>query len=284
MRDEGLRVRLSRISGVTKPGVLTSSFTFQCPPLEEFAIDEAYIHSDYDTISSGSFSRAGGRSLRTFSFDTLVVDEEDPAYAVDIGVIAEDVDTLRDILRSGTAVRFVATHRWGLSPEVDMPVTLRSLRPTERMGEPDARYLSLAFSEWRNPRLKRDGKAKRRGTKPWPMVITLKKDTRWSVAVTTGPAVFGSPTLTATGPGDAELTLRWIATHIYHEPHLAGLIASRLTPRIGSDVLAWAYDAPLALYPPFKGKQVKISCPYIEEFDRVAPDPSSGRTPGNFRI
>src|SRR5438105_15898902 len=62
---EGLRVRLDPILDLTPRGLINENgFTMQCPPLEEFAVDHAYTHNDYDTANAGQFSRPASRQLR----------------------------------------------------------------------------------------------------------------------------------------------------------------------------------------------------------------------------
>lgn len=75
---EGLKLTLSALPGLTvdehgRP-LLAQPFVFQCPPLEEFKIARAFTFGNYDTIEDGQFTRRGGRQLKTWEFDTLVME------------------------------------------------------------------------------------------------------------------------------------------------------------------------------------------------------------------
>lgn len=167
---EGLRVTMEPIPGVTGEEAFDGRpwFFFQCPPLEEFAVEESYSYSDYDTIGDGQFSRKGGEQLTTVSFDTLLVEsggytlwdtsaDVTPGFYPDV----EDmIDWLRSILKAGEPFLLTAAHEipalgydsWSLTqigPELQMPATMRTLRVSEKAGEGDARYVSASFSEYR---------------------------------------------------------------------------------------------------------------------------------------
>ena len=163
-RGGGLRVRLRRIDGLTSKKVLRTrdAYYFQCGPLEEFAVDHAHSFSDYDTISRGQYSWKGGRQLRQVAFDTLAVDWGN--FVIEHHFDVEDmVEDLEAILNEGTPFDLLVTHNYASGPvELHMAATLRTLRVSERAGEPDARYLSVSFVEYREPVVSRKGKKRRR--------------------------------------------------------------------------------------------------------------------------
>lgn len=278
-------MRLSREKGLTAKGILTKPFFFQCPPLGEFGPDESFEHGEYQTISNGSFSQKGGVNLRSFPIETLV-DSTNPNYAVDSSFhdAMEDVETLRKIYRSGTPFRIIIAHIYGRVVDVDTLATLRTFRPVEKDGEPETRYLSLGFTEWRDPKLKRDARGKtsgRSGGKDWPVTITLRKDGVWylgdkPILIAPPPPGKGKPAATFIEP----LTLSWIARYIYQAPHAASQLGQFLTPSLS----AWGADQPLIEHPALRKKTTKIICPDIgvllkndlqRRIDRLS-DPSPG--------
>jgi hypothetical protein len=210
INGDGLLVALYAIPGLTKKAsVPTRGLLLQCPPLEEFSVEYAYSYSDYDTIRKGQFSRAGGQQLRTVTFDTIVVDPE------------TQVRLLRDLLESGSPVQFTAFHVAGsasigkaqglseMAPGVElmMPATLRSLRSTERAGEVDARYVTLGFTEYRDPALQSKARA---GSRSFPQNVRLEGS---------GKATVGGQKV-----GGGAVTLSKLARQFYGDPSLWKLI------------------------------------------------------------
>src|SRR5687768_16110445 len=186
--SEGLLVSLAGIEGMTDKGLLASPFYFQCPPLEEFVVEYAHGHTDYDTVGAGEFSRKGGVKLRTTSFDTLFVDWATWTVTSDFPPIESITDELIELTESGSpfllTVARVATiggfDGWDLSqagPELQMPATLRSLRVSEKAGEGDARYLNVSFVEYRDPVVAalRRGKKRRSGGRTFPQTVMMTK-------------------------------------------------------------------------------------------------------------
>lgn len=166
-RGDGVRVRLTRIRGVTAPGVLEEPLWFPAGALEEFTVDEESGHSEYDTVGHGQFSAptpgkpGKKRKLRACEIDTAAF-FGDSAILTARGVTPNEVrDGLAAIERSETAVRLLVTlrmpHERGrkIRPEVDMPVTVRSVRRTIKHGEALTRYFGTRFVEWRDPALGR---------------------------------------------------------------------------------------------------------------------------------
>jgi hypothetical protein len=176
-------------SKYTAKRLLSQQFRFQAAPLEEYSITYGHEHADYMTLRAGQFSRPSGKLLRTISFNTLFVDERyvwprhpgtrepdqrnprtDREYSGYRTWLTFDhkryrlpmayKEQLERIMDSGTPFWLtVANPRmWGNKgkhPDLKMLATLRTFTATERAGEPDARYMDLAFTEYEVPGLKR---------------------------------------------------------------------------------------------------------------------------------
>lgn len=177
-KEAGLRVMLRRIPKLTKSDLLLRPFYFQNAPTDSFGWDKSHAWEDYVTIGKGTFTREGGEELKTISLSSLVVDYN-PTWAVLVGGkkrgrkrnerapggnapnIIQVGDYLEKLLDGGTAMRLVVWNRALYEKaEIDMAVTLRSVSFREQGGEPDARYFDLAFSQYREPRMKRRGYGK----------------------------------------------------------------------------------------------------------------------------
>lgn len=229
MSGDGLLVRMARIPGLTDPDLLTIPYHFQCPPLEEFAVQHAFSFSDYDTVNSGQFSRRGGRQLRQVTFDSLAVDFEaswqaQPRSGASLSEqfdMDEYGDRLRRISDSGTPFRLLVTHQFSVrasgavvEPELDMEATLRTLTVTERAGEPDTRYFNVSFVEWRDPVVSR------RKASKWPVTITFnykkgQNPTDWATQATQ----HNGRRVSLVGIRKP-LTLERLARHFYAKPSL----------------------------------------------------------------
>jgi hypothetical protein len=173
----GMRLELKAIPGVTRKGLLNIPFRFQVPPLDEFRIDMSVMANDYTTIQDGTYTRMGGVELVSVTFDTLVTFAPAPwVIAKGMWDINKVAHRLRDIHNSRTPFRLVAWHP-GPVVELNMPATFRSLGRAERAGEPDARYLTPSFTQWRDPI------QQRRDKKHWPRQHKLRaNDTLASIA------------------------------------------------------------------------------------------------------
>lgn len=168
--NPGTRITLSREPGLTAPGVLTDPFVFPAPPLDQLQRSLAFNWQDYDTVSAGQFSRRGGMTLQTISFDTIIVCDDYPWIFYNplrrFEQSIDDVDgQLEDILRAGTPFNFAiedvqfkpdssgtatgVLFDFGPSPVVRMLATLRTYVSTKKSGEPDAIYVTCGFTEHR---------------------------------------------------------------------------------------------------------------------------------------
>lgn len=175
LRGRGLSVAFSR-RDETKKGLLGDRFLFQVPPTDSFSFSAAFGHTDYDTVSSGQYSRPGGRQLKQIQFSTLFVDY-DPQwaawhYGVENGLPPVDplgwTGELLELVESGSPFDLTVGQ-----PNVNgaydirsLAVTMRNLEVEERAGEPDARYVNVQLVEWRPISLAR----RRRGL---PATVTL---------------------------------------------------------------------------------------------------------------
>jgi hypothetical protein len=148
----GLRVVMQRLP-VTAPGVLAQPFMFQVAPLDEYARQYGWDFTDYDTVASGYHTRPGSRQLATISFDSLFVDD-DYAFVINKQRPFNPValaDELRAIGDAQTPFQLLAgqPNLWGVYYDTNMAATMRSLRVSEKHGEPDARYFTIGFTEFR---------------------------------------------------------------------------------------------------------------------------------------
>lgn len=248
--QEGLKVVLEPIPGLTRKDLLgRNGFFLQTPPLDEFSRDYGHSHTDYETVSTGQFSRkSGGRNLRTITFDTLVVDFATWAF-YDDSPIEQITAKLIEICESGDPVLLTAAHdlphggygNWDLTlvgPEVQYPATLRTLRVAERAGEGDARYMNLSFVEYRDPNVDRTGLggSKRAGSKNLPTTVTLFMDGHATSAA--GKAVGKPPS--------KPVTMALLAKTFYGDPTAWKLIAET------NAIRGWGANDALVLYPGYR--------------------------------
>lgn len=251
-RGPGLRVRLSRIDGLTKKGLLNRPYYFQCPPLEEFVVQWAHEFNDYMTVAQGEYSRRSGRKLRTVQFETLAVDTlpvvgaarpVSPPWVVEQAVSDKNDHrvVLRDVLSAGTPFRLHVAQQLGTDVLLDMPATLRTLNVATKGAEIDTFYFTCEFHEYRDPIVKRNAKS-RSGGRKWPHTITLKAD----------------GTYRGMNTRDQPLSIRLIAIYLYKDATLAWPLARAL------GITDYGIDALLIKYPRYK-RGGKIVCPAIDK-------------------
>lgn len=168
-RQDGLAVVLARIPGLTRKDVLKTKYTFTVPPLNSFSRTRSHSHQEYDTIGAGQFSRPGGKELVSIQFETMAI-----AYRPQWGLVPVDSDwapnprllswELEEICDSGTPFIFTAFDPlYPAKNEFRMMATLRSVTVDMRAGEDDARYLDVAFREFRDPTIVERGRTKTKG-------------------------------------------------------------------------------------------------------------------------
>jgi hypothetical protein len=163
----GLSVVLSRIPGVTKRRLLREPLYFQVAPVDQFGWETTYNWTDYDTISAGQFTTDGGTRLRSLSINSMVMSYNTPwasysdsngdAWAGESPDPRTVVIGLDNLASAGTPIMLTVTGPVSYEPELEMPTTLRRISFEERAGEPDTRYFSMDFVEYRTPVVKRKG-------------------------------------------------------------------------------------------------------------------------------
>jgi hypothetical protein len=264
---EGLRVKIDPIPGLTKRGIIPRlGFHFQCPPLEEFTVEYAHSHTDYETIRLGQMSQPGGKQLITVTFDTLVVD-----YAtwtvVESEIEAESFRRrLKRVCESGTPFLFTAAHEfppggfqnWSVTeagPELQMAATLRTFRSTEKAGEGDARYFNVAFVEYRDPVIarRRLGKPGRSNDKvKLPLTGKILDNGFFRYRTPDGDTItLRSEIRTAGDRVPYGVTMSDLAKHFYGDPSKAYRIAAE------NNLNTWGATSILALHPRFKKRGPK---------------------------
>lgn len=173
-KNPGTRITLKKHPSLTKKGLLDHPFQFPAPPLDSFTRNLAYNWNDYDTIGQGQFSRPSSMQLQTIQFTSIIVADEDGfvypwAFYNPQNTrgwdTAEVVRELGAILRAATPfyliveeARFKAaagtaqsvSYDFGTMPLLRMQATLRSLASEDKAGEPDARYVTVGFTEFRS--------------------------------------------------------------------------------------------------------------------------------------
>lgn len=174
-KNPGTRITLRKHASLTKKGLLDHAFQFPAPPLDEFTRNLVYNWNDYDTIGQGQFSRPSSMQLQTIQFTSIIVADED-GYVYPWAFYnpqntrgwdtAEVVRELGSILRSATPFYLIAeearfkantsgsaqgiSYDFGTTPLIRMLATLRTVTSTDRAGEPDARYVTVGFTEFRS--------------------------------------------------------------------------------------------------------------------------------------
>jgi hypothetical protein len=155
----GLVVRLERIVGVTSAGVLDDPFVFQVPPINVFPINRSYPKPTYDTVGNVQMGRKGVVQLRTISYQTLFCDDpwnwtllHADGYVPDPLAMLEELD---EIGRAQEPFWLTARNpRFRDGYDVNWAAWLTDLNSEIRDGEPDARYVTVGFTEFRDASLK----------------------------------------------------------------------------------------------------------------------------------
>jgi len=169
---DGLKVVLSGYQNLTVDSngraLLPQPFTFQCSPMESYAIAHTFNFGTYDTIDDDQFMRRGSRQLTTWTFDTLVMylgASKDGHYQPGwVPYPTKEsggkqmqrpewyIAQIRNLFVAGSPFRYAATFKDSTTIHLTCAV-LTAFNEEYRHGEGDAIYLSgVAFSEWRDPR------------------------------------------------------------------------------------------------------------------------------------
>lgn len=171
--NPGTRVRFMPLAGYTQPGLIDGGLVLPAPPLNSLQRSLTNNWADYDTVSAGQFSRPSGMQLQTISIDSIVVTDDYPWVFYNPsrhGLTVDDlVAQLGKLLRSSTPFWLYlenaeyksnnsgdlssATYDFGVTPLLKMMATLRQLTPSIESGEPEARYITMGFTEHRIPGL-----------------------------------------------------------------------------------------------------------------------------------
>jgi hypothetical protein len=164
--NKGMIIVWSEIPNLTKAGVLSSGFVFQCAPSpDEFPVAYSWQWTDFGTLD-GMDSNPNYALLTTITWSTLVVDEMlapepvgNPGQAPlpTIKRIKEIGDSMTPFqMQAGTPGMWKEWEPLGRDGSAAIAVTLRNFNVTERAGEPDARYLTITVTEFGNPPSMRD--------------------------------------------------------------------------------------------------------------------------------
>lgn len=247
-RADGLRIRLSRIKGLTRgkaAELLREPYLFQCPPMDEFGYTTGFNHTKSPNYRGDEYAQRGGTVLKTMTFKTLIVEwgrfVTEPRFAV-----AAMKDDLEKIAEAGYPVQLLATHQYGTSPEFNRPVIIESVAVTEQSGEEDARYLDITISEYNLSEVERD--AIKKGASKYPVTVVLHKNGSAGIKD-------GSKTKKIKGlRDDKSVTLTELAKAIYGKPSLASHIAKTQKPPIKN----FGNNTPLIKHTRFKNKGGKI--------------------------
>jgi hypothetical protein len=253
-RGEGLRLRITRIKGVTKgrsSKILRKPWRFQCPPLDQFQRDYGHNFTRENNYLGREYVIRSGRKLRSIPLRTLVVEYGN--YVVERRWDIDDmVDDLIVLSEEGYPFRLLATHQYGTgkdAAEYDGPVVLESVSVTEQAGEQDARYLDLQFTEYDDPEVRRRKHGKDRGGgKDFPFTITLRKD---------GSFTESSKDFKL----KAEvLTFGKIAREAYGKASLAPYLMQSQKPPVKD----WGPSTPIIKHPRFKnGGKIRVPAPVL---------------------
>lgn len=152
----GLRVRLRRVNGITPKNVLRQPLYLPCLIGPEFVQIKTAGHTEWDTVSAGQFSQGyGGKKaplLDDLSFDSLSL-TWDADWLTNPETDPEEMRRELDrVLASRRGFHMaIFLYPQGEGNEARGLYTLRSVERRLPRGEPDTRYYSLAFKEFRQP-------------------------------------------------------------------------------------------------------------------------------------
>lgn len=166
-KGPSLRIRIRPLNGETPRDVLRKPFRFPAVLGEEFRVTTEAMFEDFRTIGGGEHSQAApggrrGRSLERFDAETLTM-TWNPRWMTYPDEKSADVRRkLYRIAETRKPVHVLAVlgpgHRG--APLFSGAATVRLVERRLTHGEPDTRYYSLSFVEWRplDPRRRRKGK------------------------------------------------------------------------------------------------------------------------------
>lgn len=158
----GLRVRLELLPGFTDPALKTFlPFLFQNPVLDQSEWAAGANWDDYSVVGGDTFSTPNSVQLRAYTFQTILTDFVYPWSLLKMDGYTPNPLTMQTKLvamcESLTPLRLIAKNPllYPDQAEINLPMTLREVRPLEKGGEPGDRYITMNFVEYRHPELKR---------------------------------------------------------------------------------------------------------------------------------
>lgn len=154
----GMIVKLEKIAGLTPAGILDTPFTFQVPPINTFPINRSYPQTMYDTIAGEQRMRPGIVQLPTVSYDTMFT--EDP-YAWTLlhgdGFLPNPIRMLAQLAKIGENQAYfwltARTPTFYNGYDVNWVAALTDLNSEIRDGEPEARYVTVGFTRFKESAL-----------------------------------------------------------------------------------------------------------------------------------
>ena len=170
-KGTGLLVRIRPIHGLTPKKALRKTLHFPAVTSDPFEVIQTGMHTDYQTVSSGEYSMptAGRKAafLETSTFDILAL-SWDARWLGYRDVDPHDIKkALTRIVEYHCPVHLIAQvnpHvRGHPGPEWDTYVTLRSVSRRLPHGEPDTRYYTVEWKEYREPGIGRRHKGHKHG-------------------------------------------------------------------------------------------------------------------------
>jgi hypothetical protein len=165
-RGLGMAVKLSFIGGLTATALREIlPITFQTAPLNSFPVSRSYPATKYDTVIGQQYARPGVTQLETYSWQTIFTDAKyhwqllhGDEYVPEPLVMLEKLDAVG---RKKTPILLTARNPLLRSAyDVNTPALLESLNSEMREGEIDAYYVSVEFTEFREPKYATKQKSK----------------------------------------------------------------------------------------------------------------------------
>jgi len=252
LQRPGLRISMSAIPGVTRGDAakaLAEPYLFQCPPTEQLDIPRTFSFNRRTTYQGRTRVTRGGSQPLALSFTTVVLEPGVSNLQVtDDHDVDQLVSRLERICDAGWPFQLHIGHPYDRVAELSMYAVLEGVTRSLKMGEDDARYLSMQFVEWRQESLQ-----VRTGKSPFPYTIVLRRDGSYSVPNDpergTARQIFNTH--------DEPLTLKVIAKYAYGKPTLGQHIARAQKPPLRH----WGSNEQLIKHPRFKKHGGKIVVP-----------------------
>jgi hypothetical protein len=243
----GLRITMSRASGLTPDGVLHIPLRFQVPALNDLRRSYQANWATYDTVSGGQRSRPMGAQLLSLQVDTMLLDHPSATASESVVVWDGAPDPQRvlaelryiagvDDARKGKAAPFRLVIEqpvvWD-KPVVTMVATLTTIEPSLPANEIGTEYLSATFLEY----AEQSAGQQRRHAKP-PQRHTLRRgDTLHELAkrylhqASAWRQIAKANGITGVRPGSASDLAAWAKRH--HKTTLVIPRVELVSPRAG---------------------------------------------------